>query len=71
MRAGSGLALDMEAVRVPYIRPFIGVLVDRVKKEVMYEPDVPWVVRVQVIVVFELEEESLPLPSEANGDVEP
>ncbi len=71
VRRGGLLASDVQTVSVPDTRPFLSVLVNRMKEEVVYEPDVIWVVSVQAVVMLQLEEEGLPLAAEADRDIKP
>lgn len=71
VRAGRALSLDVKLVSVPDIGPFVSVLVDGVKEEMMNEPYVGRVLCVQTIVVLECEEEGLPLAAEPDRHIEP
>ena len=58
-------------MRIPRCRPLLGILVDSGEVEMVEQPNMRSVIGVQVAVLFEIVEESLPLAPETLCDIIP
>lgn len=56
---------------VPRLKPFIGVLLDACKEQVMDEPNVRRIGGIQAVVDLQIPEEVLPLLPETASDIVP